>query len=238
MNYIYITGTSKGIGKALAELLLKDNQNKIIGLSRHQSIQHNNYIHFNIDLSDSESLKQFKFKLPPGATRLVLINNAGSLGEVTHLGRLSAEMITKTLHANLTAPLILMNDFIKIYQHITIPKLVINITSGAAKNPYDGWGMYCTSKAGLDMATLVADAEQKLKSNAVKILGIAPGVVATDMQIQIRQASKAQFSNIEKFIKLKENNELYSPEAVALKLKDFIFNPEWAGDAVISRISI
>jgi benzil reductase ((S)-benzoin forming) len=238
MNLIYITGASKGIGAALAAELLKNADNKVIGIARTRSITHNNYIHFNIDLSDFNQLKTFKFKIPPGLNMVALINNAASLGEVTHMGNLSAEMINKTVHLNLTAPMILLNDFIKTYQDAAIKKLVINITSGAATTAYDGWSIYCATKAGLDMMTKVANAEQQMKKHPVKILGIAPGVVDTNMQTQIRNTKPENFSRKEKFVQLKAQHQLYHPADVARKLAEIIYCPELAGAEMITRLLI
>ncbi len=238
MNLIYITGTSKGIGEALANELLKDPANKVVGIARNQTIKHNNYIHFSIDLADIEQIKTFRFKAPPGTQKVVLVNNAGTLGEIAHLGNLSADMIHKTINVNLTAALIFMNDFIKAYQYAAVPKLIINITSGAANSPYDGWGMYCAAKAALDMATKVAHEEQQKSSSPIKILGVAPGVVDTAMQTQIRAVRSENFSRRQKFIDLKEQNELYNATDVARKLKDIIDRPELAGNQLISRLEL
>lgn len=238
MNLIYITGTSKGIGQALALEMLKYPENKVVGIARNQTIKHNNYIHFNIDLANIEQIKTFKFKTPPGTKKVVLVNNAGTLGEITHFGNISADMIHKTINVNLTAALIFMNDFIKAYQYAAVPKLIINITSGAANSAYDGWGMYCASKAALDMATKVAHEEQQKCSSPIKILGIAPGVVDTEMQTQIRKVRDEYFSRKQKFVELKEQNELYNATDVARRLKDIIDKPELAGSQLISRIEL
>jgi benzil reductase ((S)-benzoin forming) len=238
MNLIYITGTSKGIGQALALEMLKNPDNKVVGIARNQTIKHNNYIHFNIDLADIEQIKTFKFKTPPGTKKVVLVNNAATLGEITHFGNISADMIHKTINVNLTAALIFMNDFIKAYQYAAVPKLIINITSGAANKAYDGWGMYCASKAALDMATKVAHEEQQKCSSPIKILGIAPGVVDTEMQVQIRKVREEYFSRKQKFVDLKEQNELYNATDVARRLKDIIDRPELAGSQLISRIEL
>jgi benzil reductase ((S)-benzoin forming) len=238
MNLIYITGTSKGIGEALANELLKHPDNKVVGIARNQTIKHNNYIHFNIDLADMAQVKAFKFKVPPGIKKLVLVNNAGTLGEINHLGNLSGNMISSTLNIDLLAPMILMNDFIKAYQEAVMPKLIINITSGAANNPYDGWSMYCTAKAGIDMLTKVADAEQQTKKHPVKIMAVAPGVVDTNMQTQICKTKTENFSRKEKFVELKEQNQLYHPADVAKKLAAIIHNPDEAGGLLISRITL
>lgn len=236
MNLIYITGTSKGIGNALALELLNDLSNKVVGISRSQSIQHSNYIHFNIDLGDLEQLKTFKFKIPPGVKKVVLVNNAGSLGEVNYTGSFSAEMISQTMNINLVSPMILANDFIKAYQDAAVPKLIINITSGAANNAYDGWSMYCTAKAGIDMFTKVIETEQQHKKHAVKILGIAPGVVDTDLQEQILKTKVENFSQKQKFVDLRNNNQLYSAVDVAKKLASIIKEPQSIGNT-ISRLN-
>lgn len=237
MNLIYITGTSKGIGNALAIELLKDLNNKVIGISRHQTIHHSNYIHFNIDLANIEQLKSFKFKIPPGIKKVVLVNNAGTLGEVNYTGSFSADMISNTMNINLVAAMILTNDFIKAYQDAAVPKLVINITSGAANNPYDGWSMYGAAKAGLDMFTKAVELEQKNKKHPVKILGIAPGIVDTSMQEQIRKSKPENFSHKQKFIDLKNQNQLYNAIDVAQKLAAIIKDPYSVGNT-ISRISL
>jgi benzil reductase ((S)-benzoin forming) len=236
MNLIYITGTSAGIGEALTNELLKNPDNKIIGIARSQTVKHNNYIHFKTDLSDLSQVKAFKFKVPPGVKKLVLVNNAGALGDLNHLGNLSADMIRDIMNINLLAPAMLMNEFIKTYQEATIPKLVINITSGAATSPYDGWSMYCTAKAGMDMLTRVAHEEQQLKKYPFTILGIAPGVVDTNMQTQIRKTKTENFSRKQKFIDLKEKQQLYAATDVAKKLSEIIYNPDTVGGQLISRI--
>lgn len=236
MNLIYITGTSKGIGNALALELLNDLSNKVVGISRSQSIQHSNYIHFNIDLGDLEQLKTFKFKIPPGVKKVVLVNNAGSLGEVNYTGSFSAEMISQTMNINLVSPMILANDFIKAYQDAAVPKLIINITSGAANTAYDGWSMYCTAKAGIDMFTKVIEAEQQHKKHPIKVLGIAPGVVDTDLQQQILKTKVENFSQKQKFVDLRNNNQLYSAVDVAKKLASIIKEPQSIGNT-ISRLN-
>jgi benzil reductase ((S)-benzoin forming) len=63
LNYYYITGTSRGIGKAFAEYLLEDPSNYVIGMSRQKTIDHPNYRHFFLDLTDMNAVANFKFEL-------------------------------------------------------------------------------------------------------------------------------------------------------------------------------
>ena len=68
------------------------------------------------------------------------------------------------------------------------------------------------------MMTKTIAEEQNELPNGVKATAIKPGVVDTNMQIQIRSTSEEAFKNVQRFKDLKENNELYSPEFVANKI--------------------
>jgi len=61
--------------------------------------------------------------------------------------------------------------------------VIVNISSGAAVNALEGWSMYCASKAAAAMLTRCADRESK---SGVRVVGLSPGTVATDMQWRIR----------------------------------------------------
>ena len=238
MNYFFITGTSRGIGKALAELCL-ENGDCVYGFARNKKIEHKDYHHLTLDLSEPKKVSEFKFPSLGDAEKLVLINNAGTLGKVKHFGNLSSQDIISSYSINVIAPAILMNNFIKAYQDQPAEKLIINVTSGAAQNPYDGWGIYCSSKAAIDMLSRVGASEQSMdeKDHPVKILAIAPGVVQTQMQQQIRETNEKDFSRKEKFINLYEDEQLYDPRDVAKEFMEIINDPDSIGD-VIHRIVI
>lgn len=239
MNYFFITGSSKGIGKAITELLLEDDDNHVVGIARSAAISHDRYTHVSLDLSDADTVSSIEFDPIQEADRIVLLNNAGALGTVDHYGKLTDEMITHTLNLNLLTPALLMNKFIAAYQDVVAEKVIINVTSGAAQSAYDGWANYCTAKAGLDMLTRVVAQEQELSDSSYPftVLAVAPGVVDTQMQTQIRSVDVAGFSRKQKFIDLKEQQALYDASAVAQKYLDIMFNPGLAED-VISRISL
>ncbi len=225
MNYYYITGTSRGIGKAFAMHLLENPSNKVIGISRQCTIEHKNYKHVYLDLTDCDSIAKFKFTLHAKAQKIYLINNAGSLGFIKPIGKLDTDTIIKNYTLNLIAPSVLTNEFIKCYNSIDCEKVIVNMSSGAGKNPIDGWAIYCASKAGLDMFSRVIDVEQKIRVNhpeenihkAFKIISVAPGVVNTAMQSEIRNVSKADFSKVDDFIAYKMNNQLAEPETISKK---------------------
>lgn len=232
MNYYYITGTSRGIGKAFAEHLLKNKSNHVIGISRQKTIEHPNYRHFYLDLTDVSVIADFKFEFHAKAQKIYLINNAGALGFIKPIGKLSADTIIKNYTLNLIAPSVLTNAFMECYGSTDCEKVILTISSGAGKTPIDGWAVYCASKAGMDMFSRVVDAEQKVRSThpqenihkGFKIFSIAPGVVNTNMQEQIRSASIEDFSRLEDFIGYKTNMQLAEPEFVSKKILSILAN--------------
>lgn len=233
MNYYFITGTSKGLGRALTELLLEDENNFVYGLSRNCSINHKNYNHTSIDLSNIEEVKKYQFpQINTTSNKIILINNAGMVGDVNHLGNVSNDKIIECYNLNLIAPAILTNKFIGNFNEEE--KLIINISSGAGRTPIDGWNIYCSTKAGMDMLSQVIAEESKIKKSNTTVLSLAPGIIDTAMQTEIRNSSKSGFSNIERFIEYKNNGDLVKPEDTAKQIHQFITNKQLQANVICS----
>lgn len=221
MNLIYITGSSTGLGKALVELLLEDEQNEVIGVSRSQSIQHPRYTHITQDLTQAFSSSFFQ-ALPANCQKIVLINNAGAIGPVTRVGEQSYKEVANNYTLNVTAPSVLCNQFVKAYQNTSAEKIIINVSSGAGKAPIAAWSTYCASKAALDMFSQVLQAEHP----DFNVFAIAPGIVDTPMQETIRKSDETQFPQLEKFKNYKVDGDLSSPREVAFKYLSVIEEPK------------
>lgn len=236
MNYYYITGASSGIGEALARQLLGAGENVVFGLSRREAIRHPSYRHHTIDLSDLAAVRRFQFAELAEARRIVLVNNAGTLGEVGRLGALGDEAIVRGFNVNLVAPTILANNFIGAYREAAAEKVIINISSGAARHAVDGWAIYCASKAGLEMLSHVAAREQQMDRPArpFKVLSVAPGIVDTAMQAELREVAPEDFSRREEFVRYKEGGALADPRAVASKLIRLIENAMRESETAVS----
>ncbi len=236
MDIIIITGGSKGIGKALAEKYAQENY-KVYSLSR-SIVDLQNVTQISVDLSDSSATHNtFKMLLDEikklDISSITLINNAGRLGTIANLENISSEDISKSIQLNTTTPLIFSSLFIEATKQLVCKKQIINISSGAAKNPYEGWSVYCTSKAAIDMMTKAIAAEQNELKNGVKCNAIYPGVVDTNMQTNIRSTDEKDFKNLQRFIDLKENNELYTPEFVANSIYKIDVNNELKNGDII-----
>lgn len=234
MNYYFITGTSSGIGRALAEEILKDEANWVVGLSRRNAISNSHYAHHFLDLTKIEEVKRYEFPRIDEAKRLVLINNSGLIGDIKRMGTANNDAIDDLFKVNLIAPAILMNVFMKQYKGHKAERIVLNVSSGAANYPIDSWAPYCSSKAGLDHLTRTVHEEQKITRGDFKIYSIAPGIVDTAMQTKIRASNSEDFSRYDDFVRMKEQNELTSPITVAKLYLEILHNAEKYTDPVDS----
>ena len=108
----------------------------------------------------------------------------------------------------------------KIYQKIENKDsfTLVNISSGAANRAIPSWAGYCASKAALNMLTESFYLEEREKGNHPKVYAVSPGVIDTDMQVQIRSSKKSDFSSVDNFIGMKEENQLFTPQEAALRL--------------------
>ncbi len=217
-----ITGTSRGIGRAIVECILESTHDLIYGHSRGESVQHERYHHSSSDLSEVEVLAGFEFPEPGDADEIVLVNNAGTLGEIGRLGSIPSNDIARTLFLNLSGPMMLTNRFLETYKKSGKRLIILNISSGAAQHPIEAWSSYCASKAGLDMFSEVGQVEADRQGWDVQYYSVAPGVVETEMQAIIRGTDANTFSEVDRFISMKEENQLRSTREVAVELLNLL----------------
>lgn len=220
----YITGTSSGIGKALAQQFLNEGH-LVIGISRHCTIDQPNYSHVFLDLSDLNAVSQFNFE-PHLDQDVVLVNNAGIIGPIKPIGHQIEVDIINLNNINIIAPQILCNKFIHKFQNLDQNYQIINISSGAGKHPIDAWATYCASKSAIDLfsETIAQELKDRNQLNW-SVFSIAPGVVDTNMQREIRQSNGDDFLLKSKFVDLKNNNELSTSETIANQLYKIVKNP-------------
>lgn len=124
----------------------------------------------------------------------VLIGNAGLLDPISHLAEADVDAWGATIDVNLKG---VFNGM-----RAAMPGMIdrgagtiITVSSGAAHGPVEGWSSYCASKAGAYMLTRCADKEARDKG--LRILGLSPGTVATDMQRDIKASGINPVSQLE-----------------------------------------
>ncbi|MFX3673575.1 MAG: SDR family NAD(P)-dependent oxidoreductase [Paenisporosarcina sp.] len=226
MNVFIITGASKGIGFELAKQL-KIAGHVVVGIARTES-EMDGVTFIKADLSETGKLESLMNEIigaaPQNAKSFTLINNAGMVDPIGLIGSVKAEEMTKAISVNLTAPIVISNVFISKLKEFEGSKRIVNISSGAGRNAYEGWGTYCATKAGLDHFSRVVAIEQVNAEYPVEIVSIAPGIIDTGMQETIRSSKEDAFPLLDKFIDYKEQGLLSSAEQTAQKLISFIEN--------------
>lgn len=232
-----VTGHSRGLGAAIAETLLARGI-AVLGMARNGNSSlargYPRLLHeVAIDLSDvavlqrwlaGDDLRQFL----AGCRSLLLVNNAGTVQPVAAIGTSEGAAIARALNLNVTTPLLLSNA---VAAAVEVPeKRILHVSSGAARSPYPGWSVYCASKAALDQhARSVALDDLP----GLRIASVAPGVIDTDMQAEIRATSLASFPARGKFDDLQRSGQLVDAMECARRLVAYLLADEFGSDIVV-----
>lgn len=221
MKKFFITGSSSGIGRALAEAALAAGH-RVVGLSRRSGPEHPLYKHVHIDLSELDNYVRIQFERAADTSEMILVNNAGTLGQIRPVGELSPDAIDRSYRLNVIAPSVLSKLFVQHTQQMGLPRCILNISSGAGAYPVASWSTYCASKAALDMFSEVL----RLDHPDLRCHSISPGIVDTEMQGEIRRQPSTMFPDRQRFIDYKEKGELSDAKLVAQKILTVLGNPE------------
>lgn len=219
-----VTGTTRGIGKALAAEVRKTPGSFVVGFSRAAPLLRDDYQNIPIDLNHTDRIGAAFDAIRVAAGRrsglrqTILINNAGVLEPIAPIMEAPDRPLARNIRVNLIAPMILARHFFRFSRSFPGYKWIVNITSGAARTPYYGWSAYGAAKAGLDMATRIMAEEFERIDPAFRACAVAPGTVDTAMQARIRACNRRQFEQVDKFVALKSRGLLDSPEHVASTL--------------------
>lgn len=225
-----VTGHSRGLGAAVTEAFLQrgvpvlacarqenaDLATRFPELLRQQQI----------DLGDTAALAAWLDgeALDPfcaDAGTLILINNAGVLGPVGSLDSQNPAAIGQAVALNVGAPLMLAAA---LAQRHAGELRILHSSSGAARFAYPGWSIYGSTKAALDQHARAVAAGNR---DDRRICSLAPGVIDTDMQTEIRSLPETSFPMLKKFQKLKRNGLLTPPTEAAARIVEYVLDPDF-----------
>jgi benzil reductase ((S)-benzoin forming) len=224
-----VTGHTRGLGEALVKALLTRGI-CVLGLARkrHETLASHDHATFDQVELDLSSVGQIEQWLDRGglqqfvgdAQRVLLFNNAGTVQPIGPLDAQAPGAVAQSVVLNVAAPLMLSTAFATV-SAAAADRRIVHISSGAGRNAYAGWSVYCATKAALDHhARSVA-----LDSNrALRICSMAPGTLDTDMQAQLRETSLERFPMRERFVEYKRTGRLTTPHDAAAKLIDYVLS--------------
>jgi len=215
-SLVWITGASSGIGRALADTVPWPDA-RVVDVSRRGA---NGLEHVRADLSDpaqwpavgealGRSLDEF------AGERVVFLHCAATLSPIGFAGEVEPAGYAAQVLLNSASPQVLGDMFIRAVEARALRADYVVLTSGAARSVYEGWSAYGAGKAAVDHWVRIAGAERSRRGDRVRVLAIAPGVVATPMQEEIRRASEERFPNVGRFVDLHETGELRDSVGVA-----------------------
>lgn len=215
-SLVVITGSTGGLGKGIFNAL-KDSCD-IITVNRRMP-EEGVHINICVDFSDSDAVQKCGLEKilteKSGYDRYAFINNAFTMGNLTDVCELDPSDVVNTVNVNVSSAIILINGFVRTVMGKANDIRVVNITSGAARRSLHGWSLYCTTKAAMEMyiSCLANDCQD------IKCFNIDPGVVDTDMQVQIRNFTDGREHEI--FDRLAREGKLKTPaEAAEMIIKE------------------
>ena len=241
---VILTGASKGMGQAMARQLLQPNV-RLLCISRNTddsltkaAEKHGTFLEqWSADLSDGAGvaarLSTWLSALDSSQLKnATLINNAGVIGPLAPTQDNDPLQLAYALRVGLEAPIQLCAAFLSATQHWTAQRKVLNISSGLGRRPMASSAAYCAAKAGMDHFTRCVALEEAMRPHGAKVCSLAPGVIDTNMQIDLRSADPRAFPDQGNFAGLHAQGQLASPEDAAKRVLAYLARPDFGDQAV------
>jgi benzil reductase ((S)-benzoin forming) len=213
---VWISGASSGIGAALAATVPFDAE--VVDFSRRGGTPGTH--HVAVDLADPGSWclveQDFARRLSSfTGDRVVFVHNAGTLTPLGLADEVDSAAYTRNVLLNSAAAQVLGHYFLQAVADLDCDQHLLMISSGAAQRPYEGESSYCAGKAAMDQWVRVVGREQDRRIPGCRVVAIAPGIVDTAMQDEIRATDVHAFPQAQRFRDLWHNGGLSQPEEAA-----------------------
>lgn len=233
-----VTGHSRGLGEAIAAHLLSRDV-RVLGVARGGNAalarRHGATLReVQLDLADSAALADW---LKTDALRqaladaelVLLVNNAGVVQPTGPLESQHADDVARAVAVNVSAALMLSAAF-AVATRDARDRRILHISSGAGRNAYAGWSVYCATKAALDHHARAVALD---KSPRLRVTSVAPGVIDTNMQAEVRATTADKLPSRQRFVDMKREGRLIPPEQAGGKLADLLLSDDFTDEPVI-----
>jgi NAD(P)-dependent dehydrogenase (short-subunit alcohol dehydrogenase family) len=240
---VILTGASRGLGQGVAAHYLAEGA-FVLGLSRHhaQALKPSDtFEQWPVDLSDplpaaarlAAWLAEFAARAGgqvPAKVRL--IHNAAMLSEPADIAESDAANLAQSLRIGVEAPVALTAAFLRATAAWSADRRVLFVSSGLGRRAMAGAAAYCAQKAALDHFARALALEEQGRSNGARVAAVAPGIIDTDMQKQLRGADPQRFPERAKFDEFHRSGSLDSPATAAAKLVALLEREDYGANPV------
>lgn len=243
-NLTILTGASRGMGLAMAEQLLAPGQT-LLCISRHANLQLAEraqataaiLLQWTEDLAQGAAVSRrleawLHTQSGAGFSNAALINNAGVIPRIAPLSQGDPDDLARALRVGLEAPMQLSAAFLRATESWPAARKVLNISSGLGRRAMASQTAYCAAKAGMDHFTRCLALEEARKPAGARVCSLAPGVIETDMQLQLRSASDALFPDRAGFVGMHRGGQLSAPADAARRVLAFLARPDFGSNPV------
>lgn len=238
-----LTGGSRGMGLAIGQQLLAQGHH-LLSIARKTSAElasstskPEQLLQWEQDLSQSAAAAQRlttwlgTLKSSDWAS-ITLINNAGVIPQIAPLSQVPALDMINAMRVGLEAPMVLTGAFLGATESWHVSRKVLNISSGLGRRAMASQASYCTAKAGMDQFSSCVALEEATKPNGARIVSLAPGVIDTDMQVQLRSASSGDFPDVERFAGMHANGQLTSAGDAAARVLAWLDRADFGAQVI------
>jgi benzil reductase ((S)-benzoin forming) len=239
-----LTGASRGMGLAMAQQLLAEGHdllcisrkpNELLGAQA--AAAGRVCEQWPQDLARAETAAALlqtwlQGQVVGGLASATLINNAGLIPRIASVEDIPADQIAEAMRVDLEAPMLLTAAFLRATADWKIPRKVLNISSGLGRRAMAAQAAYCAAKAGMDHFTRCVALEQEKLPNGARVCSLAPGVIDTDMQVQLRSADPKRFPDMGNFVGMKDKGILSSPSDAAARVLGFLQRADFGSEPV------
>lgn len=219
-----VTGHSRGLGAAVADQLHAQGW-QVLGISRKP--RGAPFEEWAADLAEplavAERLQAWLAARAP--ERLLLVNNAALVTEPGPLAGVPLEALSASVRVGLEAVVLL--SAATLAGAPACPDLrIVNVSSGLGRRPMAAAAPYCAVKAGMDHLS------RALQLEGARVVSLAPGIIDTDMQVQLRNGDPARFPERDRFVEFKTSGALQSAEETAQRLIAFALREDFGREAI------
>ena len=198
-----VTGASRGLGEGAARalaaagaavMLVARDGALVSGVARDIEAKGGRAQALACDVSDYSAVQRVAAETKARLGDIdILVNNAGVIEPIAEIAASDPAAWARNISINLVGAYHVVRA--------VLPGMlakgggsIVNVSSGAAYRPLEGWSAYCAGKAGLAMLTKAIELETAGKG--IRIFGFSPGTIDTDMQVKIRASGMNMISRI------------------------------------------